>query len=245
MALTGLVLVGFVLVHMAGNLQLFLGPAMLNEYANSLQSLPPPVLWGGRLFLLVCVGLHVLVAVQLTARNRAARPDRYEAEDTVVASFSSRVMPVTGLIVLAFIIFHILHFTTRNIFDYDNMVYTLHDGTNQAVVVHDVYAMMLAGFSVWYVSLFYVVSMALLCSHLSHGVSSMFQSLGLRNERWRYTLNKLAVLYGWLIFLGFISIPVAVTLGYGKGYLEERQQYWENQPVLEEAITSSPEVLNR
>lgn len=208
MALTGLVLVGFVLVHMLGNLQVFLGPDTINAYGHKLQSLPPAVLWGFRVFLTVCVGVHVWMAVLLTRANRAARPEAYQAEDTVQASYASRTMPMTGAILLAFFVFHILHYTARVIFDYSDMPYDLHGET-----VHDIYSMMISGFSHWWVSLFYIVAMALLCVHLSHGVSSMFQSVGLRNEKWRYRLNAFATFYGWVIFLGFASIPVAVLTG--------------------------------
>lgn len=118
---------------------------------------------------------------------------------------------MSGLILLSFIIFHILHYTSRNIFDYSQLYYQSGDQE-----YFDVYNMIVLGFSPerWYVSLFYIVAMALLCLHLSHGVSSMFQSLGLRNERWRSILDKAARAYGLIIFFGFISVPVAVMIGW-------------------------------
>lgn len=210
MALSGLVLVGFVLSHMLGNLLMFAGPDAINAYAYQLKSLGAG-LWVFRLILLGAVGIHVWMAILLVKENRAARPERYKADNTVQASYSSRVMPMTGLILLSFIIFHILHFTAQITHpEYQDLKTTL-DGN----VVHDVYTMVAIGFSPahWYVSLFYIISVGLLCSHLSHGVSSMFQSLGLRNEQWRYRLDKLAKAYGWLIFIGFASIPVAGLLG--------------------------------
>ena len=208
MAVTGLVLVLFVLQHMLGNVQIFLGPEVINAYAHKLQSLPAGVIWGVRLFLLLCVVVHVWMAVLVTIENRRARPDNYTVKENVQNTYAARTMPVTGLILMAFIIFHILHYTARVIYDYSNMPYDLHGES-----VHDVYSMMIQGFSHWWVSIFYIISVWLLCMHLSHGVSSMFQSVGLRNEKWRGILDKVAVAYGWIVFLGFASIPAAVMAG--------------------------------
>lgn len=209
MAASGLVLVLFVLGHMLGNLQIFIGPEAINVYAYKLQTLPPPVLWGIRLFLLGCVVVHVWMAILLTIENRQARPDRYHNQRMRAASYSARVMPMTGLIILAFIIFHLLHFTVQSIYPEYKDLYWDWNGT----MIHDVSAMMIVGFSVWWVSLFYIIATGLLCSHLSHGVSSMFQSVGIRNEKWRYRLDRVAVVYGWVVFLGFAAIPVAVLAG--------------------------------
>lgn len=209
MALTGLVLVLFVLGHMLGNLQIFLGPEAINVYAYKLQTLPPPVLWGIRLFLLLCVAVHVWMAVLLTIENRQARPSRYAGQKMRETTFSSRVMPMTGLIILAFIIFHILHFTTQSIFPEYKDLHWNWDGKQ----IHDVSAMMIMGFSVWWISAFYILATGLLCSHLCHGFSSMFQSIGIRNEKWRRRLDGVAIAYGWIIFLGFAAIPVAVLAG--------------------------------
>lgn len=216
MAVSGLVWVGFVFGHMAGNLQVFLPPAYINAYAHKLQSLGP-ALWGIRAFLLLALVVHVWMAIKLTAENRAARPSGYKAEDTVQASLASRTMIYSGLVILAFFIFHILHYTVRNIYDYNAILG--HSFTLEGVAhpVMDVYAMMYLGFSHWYVSLFYLVAVGLLLMHLTHGVSSMFQSIGLRNEYWRGVLGKVAVAYGWLVFLGFAAIPVAVMADYYGG----------------------------
>ena len=207
MALSGLVLVLFVLGHMLGNLQMFMGPESINTYAHNLQTLPFGLLWVFRLFLLACVALHVWMAVVLTIENRKARPEKYACEASVQASYASRTMPWSGVILLAFIIFHLLHYTVRVIYDYSDLPYMLGDTS-----VHNVYAMMILGFSHWYVSLFYVGAMALLCLHLSHGFSSMFQSLGIRNHFWRRVLANVAMVYGGFIFLGFVSVPVMVLL---------------------------------
>lgn len=212
MAVTGFILAAFVFVHMLGNLQLFMPPEAINAYAYFLHHmLPWEVLWAFRLTLLAAVAVHVFTAIQLKRENAAARPEGYHVNATVVASPASRFMIVSGIVLLAFIIFHILHFTVRNIYPEFTQFTTLNaDGEP----IFDAYAMMVYGFSseFWYVSAFYVVSMAMLAWHLSHGVSSMFQTLGLRNEIWRYRLDAIACGYGILLFFGFASIPVAVLV---------------------------------
>lgn len=219
MAISGLVLVLFVLGHMLGNLQMFLGPEAINVYAHKLQSMPPPVLWGGRLFLLAALVIHVWMAVLLTIENRQARPQRYHNQKLKTTTYSARVMPVTGLVLLLFIIFHILHYTVRVSPELQDLYWSWN-----GVPIYDVYGMMIKGFKNGWVSLFYILATGLLCSHLSHGASSMFQSFGLRNEKWRYCLNRAALVYGWVIFLGFASVPVAVLSGYFDQDVEQQVQ---------------------
>jgi succinate dehydrogenase / fumarate reductase cytochrome b subunit len=200
MALTGLVLAGFVLGHMTGNLLVFKGPAAINEYAEWLHA-HSGLLWVARSVLILSVVAHIWSGVLLTIENRLARAGGPAVEVTRKASLSSRTMPYSGVIILAFIVFHLLHYTFRTV-----ALGGQDFGAN-------VYGMIIAGFSQPLVSLFYIVSMLLLCLHLSHGISSVFQTLGLRNERWRGRLDFLAMIYGWVIALGFISIPLSVLLG--------------------------------
>lgn len=222
MALTGLVLVGFVFIHMLGNLQMFCMPEKLNAYAHGLHSLPPALMWGSRIFLLLTVVVHILVGVSLVRENRAARPRNYEVNNSRAASVASKFgflgnlyMPVSGLVILAFIPFHILHYTVRAAFtgiveaQYHNAA-TLADGTP----VDNVYAMVVDGFSHPGVAIFYIVGMVLLFAHLAHGVSSMFQSVGFRNEKWRPRLDLLAKGYAIVVAAGFIAIPVGVQSGF-------------------------------
>lgn len=218
MALTGVALTGFVLVHMVGNLQFFLGKDALNAYAHHLQTLPLPVLWGFRLFLLACVSVHVFVGVWLKVENYLARKKGYAVEQPVQATFSSKTMIWTGLILFAFVAFHIVHFTVRVFPEkYRETVplTVMHSGHGEEEVF-DVHAMVVKGFSKPWVSVFYIFAMAALCLHLSHGASSMFQTIGFRNQHWRALFDAGAVVYGWLIFLGFISTPVAVMMGWVK-----------------------------
>lgn len=209
MALTGLVLIGFVFVHMAGNLQILLGQEYINAYAHALQSLPIPILWGSRVFLIVCVILHAWTAYALILENRRARPHSNEVEVTKRAGLSSLRMGISGSILLSFIVFHLLHFTIRAVYpEYGQLMTEI--GSSDENPIHDVYSMVLAGFQHTSISVFYVVAMFLLCSHLAHGVSSVFQSLGLRSESWRPYLDFAAKGYAWIIFLGFSIVPVAV-----------------------------------
>ena len=139
MALTGIVLIGFVFVHMAGNLQMLAGQEQINAYAHALQSLPWFVLWGSRLFLLLCVVLHAWTAFALISENRKARPQANRIEDTKRAGWSSLNMGLTGSILLAFIVFHLLHFTIRVVYpEYDNLKTTV--GSPDGSDIQDVYS---------------------------------------------------------------------------------------------------------
>jgi succinate dehydrogenase / fumarate reductase cytochrome b subunit len=239
MALSGFVLVGFVFVHMAGNLQMFAGAEAINTYAYQLKALPWFVLWGSRLFLLVAVVVHAWTAAKICAENRASRPTSNDVEVTKKSGWASLNMGLTGSILFAFIVFHILHFTTQTVFpEYKEL--TTHVPASDGTEVHDVYLMVLASFGVEWLSAVYVLCMFLLCRHLTHGVSSMFQSLGLRCESWRSKLDSLATLYGWVIFFGFISIPLAVILQ-KHGSVEVFDKVAFDQAVPAAVSSSNPE----
>jgi succinate dehydrogenase / fumarate reductase cytochrome b subunit len=206
MAATGLVLALFVLGHMLGNLQVFAGsPGPLNRYAHFLQSLGE-LLWLVRIFLLACVVVHVWMAVLLTLENRRARPVGYIKNATVQASLASRTMIWSGTIILLFILLHLAQYTVQIIHPIFKSLEYVEDGHR----IHDVYGMVMVGFSSPAWVAFYVIAIGLLCFHLSHGVSSMFQSLGVRNDKWRNWLNGVAMAYAWIIFLGFVAVPLAV-----------------------------------
>ncbi len=208
-AVTGLVLILFVIGHLLGNLQIFLGPEWINGYAEKLRQLGM-LLWVIRGGLLIAVLLHIYYTIRLAIENRRARPERYKRKDTVKATFASRSMVLSGLILLAFIIYHILHFTVRAT---DPRFNTLPlDPLNH----YDIYSMMIYGFQNPLVSGFYLLSMFLLALHLSHGSSSFFQSLGLNNQKLTARLARGGRIFAWLLFLGYSSIPVAVLLGWVK-----------------------------
>lgn len=206
-AATGVILILFVIGHLLGNLQIFLGSEWINSYSQHLRDLGP-LLWLIRLFLLTTVLLHIYFTIQLAIENRRARPEKYRDRNYVKASWASRHMVVSGLVVLAFIIFHLLHFTARK-FNPQFPLLKL-DPLNR----YDVYSMMVYGFQNVYVSAFYIVGLFLLTLHLTHGSSSFFQSLGLNNHR---LTPKLAIggrIFAWLLFVGYVSIPIAVLLGF-------------------------------
>jgi succinate dehydrogenase / fumarate reductase, cytochrome b subunit len=201
MAASGLALFGFVIVHMLGNLQIFLGPEPLNAYGEFLKS-KPGLLWTARLGLLLMMIVHILMSVQLTRENRAARPVGYDKAKPPSASYASRTLFMSGLIIFAFLVYHLMHFTlglTNPEFIH------LEDAQGR----HDVYRMSVLGFSRPVVSFFYIFAMGLLCLHLSHGVSSWVQSLGWRSKNWA-GIDRFAKGAALLIFLGNCSIPFAV-----------------------------------
>jgi succinate dehydrogenase / fumarate reductase cytochrome b subunit len=221
MAASGGVLFLFVVGHMVGNLQFFLPPEAINRYAHFLQSLGE-LLWAERLFMLAMIVLHVWSAATLTAENRAARPEPYGGGHApFAASLASRTMLVSGLIVGAFIVYHLLHYTVK-VQGITGSPIPIGQLKDPATGHPDCYAMMVAGFSVVPVSLFYLVGVGLLCFHLSHGVQAMFQSLGLRNAAYAELIAKASKVIALVLFLGYASIPVSVLVfGHGKAYLQE------------------------
>src|SRR5690625_2894396 len=167
MAVTGLILLGFVIGHMLGNLQIFIGQEQINAYAATLHGMPV-LLWLARIGLLIAFVVHIWVAVVLTLENMKARPRNYLRDGTIQATYASRTMRWSGVIILAFVIYHLMHFTVQVL---DPEFTKLLDEAGR----HDVYGMMIAGFSSFWVSGFYIVAMLLLALHLGHGVSSLFQ----------------------------------------------------------------------
>lgn len=210
-ALTGLVLFGFVIGHLIGNLQIFLGSSEpINRYGAFLQGLGE-LLWAVRFFLLAMLVLHIVFTVKLRAESRAARPAKYAVTNYRASSPPARWMLLSGIMVFCFIVFHLLHFTVQvpAVNGLGQNFETLHDAQGR----HDVYRMMILGFSNPVASAFYVVAVALLALHLNHGIMSMFQTLGLNSAKVRPLWEKGGPALAWLIFLGYASIPVAVLAG--------------------------------
>ncbi|MGN6384784.1 MAG: succinate dehydrogenase cytochrome b subunit [Verrucomicrobiota bacterium] len=210
MAISGMALFAFVVLHMVGNLQIFLGPDAINDYGYFLQS-KPELVWPARFGLLVLVLLHIWAAIKLSAENRAARPKGYRKFNPIGSSYASRTMLVSGLLIFCFIVYHLLHFTAQvpGINFTGKNFTTLEDAKQH----HDVYRMMVLGFSQPIVSIFYIISMALLCLHLSHGVSSMFQSLGWKNKKYGTFIDRFAMTAAVVLIIGYSSIPLAVLFG--------------------------------
>jgi succinate dehydrogenase / fumarate reductase, cytochrome b subunit len=213
-ALTGIVLVLFLAGHLVGNLVVFMGPEPFNQYAYFLHHMLHGVgIWVFRIVMLVMLSAHIIATVALTKQNRAARKS-YEHPATIQASKSSRYMILTGLTILVFFIYHILHFTARVGNEYNNpeLYKFMLDGKE----VHNAWKMVIDGFSVWYVTLFYVVAMTMLCSHLMHGVGSIFQTLGFRSKKSTSLIQQISIGYAVVVWVGFISIPLAILFGFGR-----------------------------
>jgi succinate dehydrogenase / fumarate reductase, cytochrome b subunit len=202
MAVTGLLLLLFAIQHMVGHLQMFGGPALYNKYANFLQNLWE-VKWPVRFGLLALVIVHTVLAIGLVAKNRAARPVGYAKYKTTYASTAGRTMAYTGLIVFAFLAFHIIHFTVGYI-----QPEHFHRPVKEGV---DAYGMFVAGFKHPGIYGIYLAGMFLLSMHLSHGAQSWAQSLGWRHPK--YPLDKLGPVLGWGLFVGYMIPPTAVLLG--------------------------------
>lgn len=206
MAVTGLLLLLFVLAHMLGNLQVFLGPDALNGYAQKLQSLGG-LLWVARIGLATILVLHVATAARLTRLNRQARPVGYAALSPQVTSYAARTMVLSGFVILAFVAFHLLHFTL-------GVTHPEHFGHHDAQGRHDVYRMVVLGFQQAPVALLYVAAQALLALHISHGASSLFQSLGVTHPALRCVKERAGPALALLIFVGNVSMPLACLLGW-------------------------------
>jgi succinate dehydrogenase / fumarate reductase cytochrome b subunit len=208
-AVTGLVLTGFLAGHLAGNLLVFTGREAFNDYAQQLQDLFHGVgVWVARAGLLVSVILHVAATISLTRENRAARI-AYSYLTTIQTTKSAKGMIYTGLTILAFIVYHLMHFTIHVGNSYGTYVdpeRLAEEGQSRM----DAWKMVIDGFSVWYVVLFYLIAMTMLCSHLAHGVGSMFQTLGLRSKKSAPIVSFVTKTFTLVIWLGFASIPIAV-----------------------------------
>lgn len=198
MAVTGVILSGFVLGHMAGNLTAFSGASAMDAYGASLRKWPL-LLWSVRLGLLAAVGLHIWAYWMLSRRSWSARPQDYRVTSHQESSFASRTMRWTGPLLLAFIVFHLLHMTTG----------TVHPNFQEG----HVYQNLITGLQVLPVAIFYLVAMGALAFHLWHGVWSLFQSVGISQPRYDSLARRFATLFTIVVVLGFAAIPLAVIAG--------------------------------
>ena len=206
MAITGLVLVGFVIAHMAGNLQVFIGSEKFNAYSHFLQGPVKELIWILRVVLLVSVVLHVMMAYQLTVRARAARPVAYHGRSPQVSTLASRTMRWGGVLLLVFIVLHILHFTTGTL-DPAGAYGLMGSGGR------DVYGNLVASFRIWWVTLFYVVAMAFLGLHLFHGAWSSVRTLGHAKASANPLKRQIAFAIAIIVWLGFTVVPLGVFAG--------------------------------
>jgi succinate dehydrogenase / fumarate reductase cytochrome b subunit len=203
MMATGFILFGFVVAHLLGNLSIYLGADGINAYARHLHQLEP-LLWVFRLGLLGAVALHVLFGITLTLENRSARPVAYKRKKHPRSSIAGRTMIYSGLLLAAFIGFHLLHFTFRTIGPQIEML----DGN-----LPNVFRMIVDSFSQAGYALAYVVAMTVLFFHISHGFASLFQTSGLNNEVTLPWLGRLSRAVAIMLAAGFVSIPVLIFFG--------------------------------
>ena len=208
MAVTGLFLMGFVVAHLLGNLQIFLGPEWLNGYSEHLEELPL-LLWPARVFLLLTLLTHMTTAISLAVENKRARPVSYIKEGVVQATPASRTMVLTGLTIFFFIVYHLLHFTW-------NIAHPQYGHFTDGSGREDIYSMVVLSFRDARISGVYVLAMFVLGMHLRHGSSSFLQSLGWTPPGAEKETRRIGQCFGWLVFLGYASIPLAVLLGFLK-----------------------------
>ena len=212
MGITGLVLVGYISLHMLGNWQVFLPAVYINQYAYLLQSVPA-VLWTVRFVLLVSFVVHVSCAVRLAELRREARPVRYDQRKSNGASWESRSMLLTGIGLGLFVVFHLYHFTWHLPPFSEFERFTAHLSETKRSVP-DVHRMMVEGLRNPWVAGIYLLGMGSLFFHIRHGIDGIFSSLGLVNRRSFPWERWLAHALGWVFFLGFSAIPVAILLGW-------------------------------
>jgi succinate dehydrogenase / fumarate reductase cytochrome b subunit len=206
MAITGVILFGWIFAHMAGNLKLFLGPEALNHYAEWLREMGGPILprtvalWISRIVLLVAVIFHIHSAYALTVMNRKSRPIGYSERDYVKGTYAARTMRWGGVIILLFVIYHLLHLTTGDVH---------HD-----FIKGDVYHNVVTGFQVWWVAAVYILANLALGLHLYHGLWAMFSSLGMTNPRFEHWRRAFATVFAVVITAANISFPLSVLTGF-------------------------------
>jgi succinate dehydrogenase / fumarate reductase cytochrome b subunit len=206
MAASGLVLTGFVIAHLAGNLLIYAGQDAINAYAQKLRDWWA-LLWSVRIGLAAAAGVHVWASVQLALENRRARPTRYHAYQTRRTTLAARTMMLSGCLLLAYIVYHLLHVTFG----------LAHPELSHAVDRlgrPDVYSMMVASFQHPAISAAYVLGVAVVCLHVSHGIGSTAQTLGAATERTLPIISRVGRLLAIALFLGYNSIPLAVLLGW-------------------------------
>lgn len=203
MAITGVILFGYVVGHMLGNLQIFVGREQINNYAEFLHS-HEAMLWSVRAVLLLAVVLHVVAALQLWALNRSARPVGYRKKDDVPKAFTARTMKWGGLAIAGFVVFHVLHLTTGDVLPLARVDQT---------PFFDVYRNVIDGFRNPILSIVYIAAVVALGMHLYHGIWSMFQTVGLSHPRYTPGLKRFAAVFSIVVAAGFIAVPVAVLAG--------------------------------
>ena len=204
---TGLIMISFVCIHLLGNTSLFSGPDGINAYAKVLQGFGP-VLWMIRMLMAAALCLHAFFGIQLALENRTANPQKYAVRKNLSASFAGKNMIWTGLIIAAYLVYHLLHFTVQVIAP-EFSASQNHDAMGRP----DVFSMVVHSFRNIVVSGIYVVAMAAVGLHLSHGLQSMVQTFGLNNEKTLPVMAKIGIAAALILFLGYAAIPAGIISG--------------------------------
>jgi len=205
MAVTGLLMVLFVVGHLLGNLSIFAGPDGINAYAEKLRELAP-IVWGTRIVMGISVILHVVLSIQITMENSAAKPEKYAVARSLRATFASKNMIWTGVLIGAFVGYHLLQFTFRVT---PNLVLQ-EDALNR----FDVFTMVVTSLQTTFIALIYIVAMVSLFLHLTHGIQSTFQTLGLSNSVLLPRYGVAGKLLSGIFLVGYGAIPVLILVGF-------------------------------
>lgn len=205
MAVTGAGLILFLIGHLSGNLLMFAGQDAINSYAEGLRAIPA-LLWGARIGLIVIFTVHLALAISLRLENRRARGGQYAYNNTIQASVASRFMLTTGLVIFFYLLYHLAHFTLGWV---HSEYFHLEDNLGR----HDVYSMVVLGFQQWYITAIYVLAQIFVALHVSHGLPSMFQTLGWNSPRFDRGFRLAGRTLAIVLFLGYSSIPLAIYLG--------------------------------
>ena len=211
MAITGLLIIGFLVGHLLGNLLMFAGPEKINGYALGLKNLGP-LLWVVRIAMITAFGLHIWSSIELASRNKTARPISYDSKKSLKSTLASRTMLYSGLAILFFVIYHLLHYTFGII--QPNTFYAggyRMESTGETV--HHVYNMVVAGFQNPFIALSYMIALAFMSAHVSHATSSAFQTLGVTNPTAKNITSKIGPALAGLFLVGYLSIPIGVLMG--------------------------------
>lgn len=206
MAVSGLLLIFFLIAHMIGNLQVFGGPDLINAYGHKLRTVPG-LLWVARIGLLGLLVLHVFSAIRVTLANRAARPEKYALQKSQVAGYAARTLFLTGFLIFVYAAYHLLHFT-------GHMVHTQYIQGPDGHGYFDVYSMVVGSFQNPWIAWAYIFAMLMLYSHLSHGIASFIQTLGFSHPRYSAPIRWVGPVTSAIIVIGFILVPLSVQLGW-------------------------------
>ena len=207
MAITGIMMIGFLVGHLSGNLLIFLGPEAMNQYAVDLREiLHGAAVWGLRIAMLVALVLHVRAGIILSMRNKASKGQKNSKFVATKSTVASRTMAYTGILILVYVIYHLAHFTWGGV---HSEYYSFTDAAGR----HDVYRMVIESFQQPVISVTYIIAMIVSGLHLNHAIKSAFQTLGVNHPRYTPLINSIGPALGLLLVLGFISIPVAILTG--------------------------------